>query len=114
MSKIVGWVISFTLIDFSKVLGLCEGMHSVGVFRKGSQTVFTRVSEKTTENTERPSQLTRMGIEPDTSRLPVLKAEPFGHQWGNCYVNNFQSKENESRRCTAERSSLTKKFKIYF
>ena len=43
---------------------------------KGSQPVFKRVPEKTTENFER---LSRPGIEPGTSRLPVLIAEPLCH-----------------------------------
>ena len=38
----------------------------------GSQTVFTRVSEKTTENSEKLGQQARPGFEPGTSRLPVL------------------------------------------
>ena len=35
--------------------------------------------EKTTENSERLGRQERPGIEPGTSRLPVLRAEPLGH-----------------------------------
>ena len=41
---------------------------------KGSQPVFTRVLEKTTENTERLGRQARPGFEPSTSHLPVLSA----------------------------------------
>ena len=44
-----------------------------GVVSKGSQPVFTRVSEKTTENSERLGQQVRPGIEPGPSRLLVLE-----------------------------------------
>ena len=46
---------------------------------KGSQPVFTRVSEKTMENSERLGQQARPGIEPGISRLPALSAEPLRH-----------------------------------
>ena len=46
-----------------------------GGLSKGSQTVFTRVSEKTTENFERLDRQARPGIEPGTSRLPAFKAQ---------------------------------------
>ena len=46
-----------------------------GSLFKRSQPIFIRVSEKTTENSERLSQQARPWIEPDTSRLPVLRAE---------------------------------------
>ena len=39
---------------------------------KGSQPVFPRVSEKTTDNSERLGRQARPGFEPGTSRLPVL------------------------------------------
>ena len=43
-----------------------------GVLFKGSYPVFTRVSENTTENSERPGRQARPGFEPGTSCLPVL------------------------------------------
>ena len=43
-----------------------------GGLSKGSQPVFTRVSEKTTENSERLSRQARPEFEPGTSCLPVL------------------------------------------
>ena len=39
--------------------------------------VFTRVSGKTTENSERLGRQKRLGIEPGTSRLLALIAEPL-------------------------------------
>ena len=45
---------------------------SVGGLSKGSQPIFTRVSEKTTENSERLGRQARPGFEPGTFRLPVL------------------------------------------
>ena len=42
-----------------------------GGLSKGSYTVFTRVSEKTMENSERLGRQARPGFEPGTSRLPV-------------------------------------------
>ena len=45
-----------------------------GSLSKGSQPVFTRVSEKTTENSERLGRQARPGFVPGTSRLPVLSA----------------------------------------
>ena len=52
-----------------------------GGFYKGSQKVFMRVSEKTSENSERLGRHVRLGIEPGTSRLPDLSAEPLCHWW---------------------------------
>ena len=40
---------------------------------KRSQPVFKRISEKTTENSERLGRQARPGIEPGTSRLPVFE-----------------------------------------
>ena len=45
---------------------------------------YERVSEKTTENSERLSRQARLGFEPGTSRLSALKAEPLCHWWGFC------------------------------
>ena len=42
-----------------------------GGLSKGSQPVFTRVSEKITENSERLGRQARPGLEPGSSRLPV-------------------------------------------
>ena len=57
--------------------GTIGGLPSVcvcgGVFSKVSQPVFTRVSEKTMENSERLGRQARLGIEPGTSRLPVFE-----------------------------------------
>ena len=50
-----------------------------GNLSKESQTIFTRVSEKTTENFERLGRQEQLEIEPGTSHLPVLSAEPLGH-----------------------------------
>ena len=44
--------------------------------------VFTRVSEKTTGNSERLRRQTRLGIEPGTYRLPALIAKSLEHWWG--------------------------------
>ena len=49
------------------------GMPSVGVFSKGSYPIFTRVSKKTTENSERLGRQARPGIELGTYRLLVLE-----------------------------------------
>ena len=40
-----------------------------------------QVSEKTAENSKQLSQQARPGIEPCTSRQPVLSAEPRSHWW---------------------------------
>ena len=53
-----------------------------GGLSKGFKPEFTQVLEKTTENSERLGPQTRLGIKPDTSRLPVLTTEPLGHWWG--------------------------------
>ena len=45
-----------------------------GGLSKGSQPLFTRVSEKTTENSKGLGRQGRPGFEPGTSRLPVLSA----------------------------------------
>ena len=51
---------------------------------KGSSPIFMRVSEKTTENTERIGRQAR--IVPGISILPVLRAESFGSSWRNLSV----------------------------
>ena len=50
-----------------------------GCLFKGSQPVFTQVSEKTTENSERLGRQARPRNEPGTSRLPVFERS---HWWG--------------------------------
>ena len=52
--------------------GTIGGVPSVESLSKGSYPVFTQVSEKTTENSERLGRQARPGFEPGTSRLPVL------------------------------------------
>ena len=52
--------------------GTIGGMLSVGGLSKGSQAVFTRVFEKTTENSERLVRQALTEFESGTSRLPVL------------------------------------------
>ena len=49
------------------------GMPSVGIILKGAKPVFMRVSEKTTENSERLGRQERPGVESETCRLPVLE-----------------------------------------
>ena len=51
-------------------------MHSVGVFLSDPNRYLRFLLEKATEYSER---LGRLGIEPGTSRLPVLRAEPLVH-----------------------------------
>ena len=54
-------------------------------FSKGSQPVFTRVLEKTMENSERLDQQEQRDIESGTSRLPALRAEQLGYLWDYYY-----------------------------
>ena len=49
------------------------GVPSRGGLSMGSQSVFTSVSEKTTENSERLGRQARPGVEPGTSRLPIFE-----------------------------------------
>ena len=56
--------------------------------RGGLCKVFTRVSMKTTENSERQGRQARPVIEPDTSRLPVLEhktAQPLVGPKAYCF-----------------------------
>ena len=53
-----------------------------GGFSKGSYPAFTQLSEKTMENSERLGRQARPGIEPDTSRLPILNADLHSHWCG--------------------------------
>ena len=50
-----------------------------GCLSKRSLFVFTGISEKTTEDSKRLGSQARPGIEPGTSRVPVLSKEPLGH-----------------------------------
>ena len=59
-----------------------SGVPSVGGLSKGSEPIFMRVSEQTTENFERLSRQARTG----TSRQPVMIAEPLGHGKAKCTV----------------------------
>ena len=52
--------------------GPASGVCTVGGLSKGSQPVFTRVSERTMENSERLGRQARPGFEPGTSRLSLL------------------------------------------
>ena len=52
--------------------GAIGGVPTVGGLSKGSYPVFTRVSEKTTENSERLGRQARLQIKPDIFRLPVF------------------------------------------
>ena len=65
-------------------LGTIDGIENplLGGLSKGSKSVFTRVSEKTTENSERLDRQARLGIESGISRQPVLSVEPRSHWWG--------------------------------
>ena len=49
-----------------------DALRGGGCLAKRVYPMFTRVSEKTTENSEWLGRQERLGIEPDTSRLPVL------------------------------------------
>ena len=62
-----------------------------GDLSNGCQPVFTQISEKTKENSERLSQQARVGIEYDKSCLPALSAEPLGHWWGESRQNQVAS-----------------------
>ena len=55
--------------------GPVDVVPSVGGLSKGSQPVFTRVLEKTMENSERLGRQALPGFEHGTFRQPALKAE---------------------------------------
>ena len=76
--------------------GPVGGLPRVSVFLRGPKPVFTRVSEKTTENFEWLSRQARSGIESGTSRQPVLSAEPLGHWWG---ASNFENWARVNYNC---------------
>ena len=88
-----GWVIGLNPIECSRILGLWRRECSPcgeGGFPKGSYPTFTRISKKTTENSERLGRQARPGIEPGISRLPVLSAEPLCHWWGKTCHETLQ------------------------
>ena len=74
---VVGFKANFLLVG----PGPIGGMHCVGGLSKGSYPVFSRVSLKATENSERQGRQARPGFEPGTSRLPVLSVT-LRHWWG--------------------------------
>ena len=52
-----------------------------GGLSKQPQPLFTLVSEKTTENSERLVRQARLGIEPGTSSQQTLSTKPLRHWW---------------------------------
>ena len=78
------------------------GMPSVGGLSKGSLPVFTQVSEKTTENSERLGRQARPEIEPDTSRLPALSTEPHATgkavRFGSVTISLIQDRASNNTR----------------
>ena len=58
---------------------VCRGSVLHGGLSKRSYPVFTLISEKTTESSERLGRQVRPEIEPGTSRQPVLRAESLGY-----------------------------------
>ena len=64
----------FLLMAFNLLPRPINEVPSLGGLSKGCEPVFTRVSEKTTENSERIGRQARLGFEPGTSRLPGLSA----------------------------------------
>ena len=61
---------------------VCWWSSLLGDLSKRSYPVFTRVSKKTTEISERLDRLTRSWNELGNSHLPVLSAELLRHWWG--------------------------------
>ena len=76
----MNWVAGLRPVVLLCDLGL-YGSALCGSISKASKPVFTRVSEKTTENFERFGRQVRPGIEPGISRQPVLSAEPLHYWW---------------------------------
>ena len=50
--------------------------------------------KKNTENSKRLGGEARPGIEPGTSRLPVLSAEPLHQMWGFTFRKEYKMKES--------------------
>ena len=71
-----GWVVGLRPIVHLWGLGLFGYTIHRGL-SKGSYPVFTQVLVKTTENSEHPGRHARPGIEPGTSRLSALSADPL-------------------------------------
>ena len=79
-------VVAFKADCLTRDLGLW-GVLSVGGLSKGSQPVLTRVSEKTTENSERLGRQARKRIEPGIFLLPIFSAETLSHWWHLGQIN---------------------------
>ena len=60
----------------------CGGSALPGGLSEGLLPVFMRVLKKTTKNSEWLCRQVRPGVEPGTSVLLVLSAEPLSHWWG--------------------------------
>ena len=77
-----------------------------------------RVSEETTENSQQLSR--QAGMELDTSRLPVLRAEPLSHWLGDCRVEGsagrqaFHSNKKKKHARIQEKSFVTGNIKMLF
>ena len=73
-------MIVVVVVVLSPILRLWDWDYRWNVHRgglsKGSEHVFTRVSEITSENSERLGRQARSGNELDTSHLKVFSAEP--------------------------------------
>ena len=80
---IKGWLVGCRLKANSPLVGPgpLGGVPSVGVFLRGPKPVFTRVSEKTTENSERLGRQARPGLNlaPPVFQFSVLALR---HWWG--------------------------------
>ena len=63
-------------------------MASVGDHSKGSFTIFTRVLEIITENSERLGRQAQPEIEPSTFPLSILKTEYLGY-WQGSFQRNI-------------------------
>ena len=65
----------------SRDLGLTVKFPLWGIFLKDSDPYLREFQKNTSENYKRLGQQAHPGIEPGTSRLSVLSAEPQGHWW---------------------------------
>ena len=94
---VLGWLLVTGISPAVNIWDL--GLWGLWVERPPSEPfyeILSRVSKKTKENSEWLGQQTRPGIEPGTSRLPVLNTEPPCHWWGPCNqaktsLQNFRS-----------------------
>ena len=89
----------FLLMAFNLLPRPINEVPSLGGLSKGCEPVFTRVSEKTTENSERIGRQARLGFEPGTSRLPVFRAEPLGHWWVHGLEGNKVGEQKRNHAC---------------